>query len=173
MSDLLTDTGAVFSDCGTWRYTLWRIWDTTRPPLAALMLNPSKAGVVESDPTVTRQLTRAHQRGFGSLWVFNAHAYVETKPAEMKKRLKTGFDIVGPDNMAYLRLGLAMIRDAGGLVYAGWGADGGLVGQDRKISALAAELGVKLHCLTVLPSGQPGHPLYLPYSAEFQPWSAP
>ncbi|KQV66588.1 DUF1643 domain-containing protein [Caulobacter sp. Root343] len=173
MSDLLTETGALFSDCGTWRVALWRIWDSSRPPLAAVMLNPSKAGAVESDPTVTRQLTRAHQGGYGSLWVFNAHGYVETYPAEMKKRLKQGFDIVGPDTMAYLRLGLGMIRDAGGLVYVGWGVDGGIVGQDRTISALAAELGVQLHCLKVLPGGQPGHPLYLPYSAKFQPWSAP
>lgn len=173
MTDLRTESGAVFSPCGTFRYTLWRIWDPALKPLAAIMLNPSKAGPVESDPTVTRQLIRAQRRGYGALWVFNAHAYVETYPAEMKKRLAQGGDIVGPDNMAYLRWSLAWIQAKEGLVYAGWGVDGDIVGQDKAITELADDLGVKLHCLGTTANGQPRHPLYRPYAAEFEPWSAP
>ncbi len=37
-SDLVMQRGAQISDCGTYRYRLWREWDRCRPTLAFLML---------------------------------------------------------------------------------------------------------------------------------------
>src|SRR5258708_9826988 len=42
-SDVVMQRGAEISDCGTYRYRLWREWDRARPTLAFLMLNPSTA----------------------------------------------------------------------------------------------------------------------------------
>jgi len=40
-TDLAGERGAHISDCGFYRYRLWREWDRSLPTLAFLMLNPS------------------------------------------------------------------------------------------------------------------------------------
>lgn len=175
MSDLLMDTGAVFSDCRTWRYRLWRTWDTSKPMLVMIMLNPSTADEDDNDPTVERCQRRAVLTGHGGLWVFNIFALCATDPDVMKAAI----DPVGPDNDDRLRsaFSLASIaRQAGTPVptfCAGWGMHGSHRGRDRQVQALAAERGVQLVCLGVTKDGQPRHPLYRGYAVPFQPWSAP
>src|ERR1700730_4474366 len=53
-ADLAGERGAHISDCGTYRYRLWREWDRSLPTLAFLMLNPSTADHLTDDPTITR-----------------------------------------------------------------------------------------------------------------------
>lgn len=43
--------GAELSECGRYRYKLWRIWDQETPPVMFLMLNPSTADANKDDPT--------------------------------------------------------------------------------------------------------------------------
>ncbi|SAL75871.1 hypothetical protein AWB68_04863 [Caballeronia choica] len=50
--NLAGERGAQLSDCGSYRYRLWREWDTSRPTLAFLMLNPSTADHLNDDPTI-------------------------------------------------------------------------------------------------------------------------
>src|SRR4051812_1134607 len=94
---LLIDSGAIFSDCGKYRYLLWRKW-SDGPTLNMLMLNPSKAGEIDNDPTVARQITRAQMLGMGGLIVTNIFAYVATDPKDMKAAVEP----VGPENNMYL-----------------------------------------------------------------------
>ncbi len=56
-TDIALERGAQLSDCGAYRYRLWREWDTSCPTLAFLMLNPSTADHRVDDPTITRCLT--------------------------------------------------------------------------------------------------------------------
>lgn len=176
MSDLLTDTGATFSSCRTWRYKLWRIWDTAKPPLVMLMLNPSTADETANDPTVERCERRAYAGGFAGLIVMNIFAICATDPDDMK----AAGDPVGPENDDHIGqvLALATLAAAGGQalawkICAGWGIHGSHLGRDRVVSALFERAGVPLYCLGVTASGQPRHPLYVGYSVPFQPWSAP
>lgn len=39
--------GAIISDCGRYRYQLWRIWNEDKPLCMWLMHNPSKADAIE------------------------------------------------------------------------------------------------------------------------------
>lgn len=175
MSDLLTDTGADFSPCRTWRYRLWRTWDAGRPPLVMLMLNPSTADEDNNDPTVERCERRARRIGAGGLVVLNIFAFRATVPDVMK----AVDDPVGPGNDAAILNELAAVaaaRTAGrptATICAGWGIHGAHRGRDREVSAMFVEAGVPLYCLGVTANGQPRHPLYIANAAEFQPWSAP
>lgn len=166
------DKGATFSPCGIWRYSLWRVWDPALPPMAAGMLNPSLADADKPDKTVSNQISRAREQGYGSLYVFNVFAFVTPYPAIMRTRLAEGFDIVGPDTDFHIRAMMTDVRDRGGLVTVGWGVDGRLGGRDLVIVGLAAELGVALHSLGTTENGQPRHPRGVPKTVQYQPWQS-
>jgi len=174
VSDLLTETGANFSPCRTWRYRLWRRWSDARP-ITMLMLNPSTADEEDNDPTVERCERRARACGYGGLTVLNIFAFCATDP----KVMKAAPDPIGPSNDDAIRAVLAGVARArlegfsAPLICAGWGAHGSHRGRDRQIANMAINAGADLHCLAVTKSGQPGHPLYLRNDAQFQPWSAP
>ena len=55
------------NDC--YRYSLELRWDTTRPAMMALMMNPSAAGHEGSDRTVNRVIGFARHWGYGTLWI--------------------------------------------------------------------------------------------------------
>lgn len=41
--------GAVISDCGRYRYALWRMWDNRLPSVLFIGLNPSTADATKDD----------------------------------------------------------------------------------------------------------------------------
>jgi hypothetical protein len=51
--------GDEISDCDIYRYWLRREWDRTRPTLAFLMLNPSRADHLADNPAIARCMARA------------------------------------------------------------------------------------------------------------------
>lgn len=147
-------SGAEFSDCRTWRYRLWRIWDHTKPYANFLMLNPSIADANVLDPTVTRCVAYARRWGYGGLHVTNLFALVSTDPDGLYRAA----DPVGPDNDVAI---LETARGAGVIVCA-WGNHGGFgQRQDAAVKMLRAA-GVQLAFLRMNGTGEPAHPLYLP-----------
>src|SRR5690606_14314462 len=72
--------GAEFSACGTYRYRLWRIWDTDKPLLLWIMLNPSTADDKQLDPTCARCQKWAQTWGYGGFMVANVFALRSTDP---------------------------------------------------------------------------------------------
>jgi hypothetical protein len=166
MSDL-TERGAWFSDCRTWRYALWRDWrdltvsslDTTRPSryLNFLMLNPSTADERTNDPTVERCERRARKLGYDGLLVTNLFAFRATDP----KVMRAAADPIGPDNDEAILLTASRSE----LVICAWGAHGAFRHRSKQVLALLREAGCgdKLRALKVSGSGEPWHPLYLSY----------
>ncbi len=61
----------------TKRYSLGRIWDITKPQAMFIMRNPSKAGLIENDHTLTRCINFAKAWGFGGVQVGNLYAHRE------------------------------------------------------------------------------------------------
>ena len=142
-------TNANFSRCRTYRYALWRIWDTSQPFVLFIGLNPSKADEQNNDPTVTRCINFAKEWGFGGLSMANLFAYCATYPKDLKKAK----DPIGSANNRWLS---RLDKDAG-LSVAAWGNDGGFMGR----STLVRKRLTNLHCIKMNKSGEPAHPLYL------------
>ncbi len=143
-------SGAVFSPCRTYRYRLWRRWDDG-PSVAFLMLNPSTADAVESDPTIRRCRGYAEAWGFGALLVGNLFALRSPDPAALSSHPEP----VGPANEEHLR---AIVTQAGETV-AAWGHRGGLGDRGPEVADI---LDTTLLALDTTKDGHPVHPLYQP-----------
>ncbi|MHB1702544.1 MAG: DUF1643 domain-containing protein, partial [Acidobacteriaceae bacterium] len=130
-------TGATFSPCGKYRYTLWRTWDASKSSCLFLMLNPSTADEVDNDPTVERCQRRALAMGYGGLVVCNIFAYRSTDP----DALYSLDDPVGPGNDA------AILEQASraALVVCGWGKHGALHGRGEAVLAMLRSADIKPH----------------------------
>lgn len=156
------DRGAYFSPCRAYRYKLWRTWDSTKPKVMFLMLNPSTADEVHNDPTVERCERRARLMGFGGLVVCNIFAYRATDPQEMKSVI----DPVGPENNQVIA---ALANDVAQIVCA-WGNHGQHLKRSTYMRKLLKKHRRKLKVLKLAKTGEPVHPLYQPYALLPSDW---
>lgn len=153
------DTGAVFSNCGMYRWLLWRKRREAKRLLNMLMLNPSKAGAVENDPTVLRQEKRSDLLGFDGLLVTNAFGYISTDPEIMKKAA----DPVGPENDFHI-LQAAKVAE---LVVCAWGRHGLHRNRAFQVLKMLHDAGIETYALKISEkTGMPEHPLYIGYDQE-------
>lgn len=76
--------GAQFSDCGKYRYQLWRIWDSNLPIAQCIGLNPSKATDVDNDPTITRIIGLLTAKGYGGFYMTNLFALISPHPEDLR-----------------------------------------------------------------------------------------
>ena len=146
------DSGAVFSQCRTYRYLLWRVWDMSTYPTVFIMLNPSTATEQKLDPTVRRCVYFAKKWGCGGLIVANAFALRATDP----KVLRLMHEPVGPHNDQYL----TMLAENFPIIVAAWGVHCRIRGRAQVVRDLVSAH-TKLHCLGLTKDGDPCHPLYL------------
>jgi hypothetical protein len=154
------ESGAVFSPCDRYRYALWRLWDTGRPPLLVVGLNPSTADARRNDPTVRRCLGYAGDWGWGGLLVANLFAYRATHPAALRRTE----DPEGVENDHWLH----WLAGHAGQILVAWGNGGRYRERGR---AVRAALPQPLFHLGLTQLGEPRHPLYVPAAALPQPWS--
>ena len=143
------DRGATISQCGLYRYSLWRRW-APGPMCVFIGLNPSTADATLDDPTIRRCVGFAKSWGFGGLMMLNLFAYRATDPAGMKAAL----DPIGPENDEALHFAHSNTTT----VIAAWGAHGTFKGRAQQVRAMLP----RLHYLRLTKDGYPGHPLYLP-----------
>lgn len=159
-------SGATFSPCEQYRYSLWRRWpnpllscDTETPVrmIAFCGLNPSVADHKQADPTVTRCINRAKEMGMDGMYMLNLFAWRDTDP----KGMKAAIEPVGIENDETIR-SIAMQCQ---MVIACWGAHGKY--RDRASKVLHLLRDIDLYCLKTTKGGMPQHPLYL--KSELQP----
>lgn len=150
---------------------------TTIRWLVAIGMNPSTADAFDPDPTVTRELGFARAWGCSLYSKGNLYGWRDPKPANMWFEHRAGRDIVGPHNDEAIRTMLTMLARDGGVALACWGrmhSKGDKALQARRVfevCRIAAEVGVQWQCLGRNADGSPKHPLYLPKSAQLEPWS--
>jgi hypothetical protein len=153
---------AVFSDDEQYRYKLIVGWGGNSQWVNFIMLNPSTADEVVNDPTVERCQRRAKEWGYSGFIVTNIFALRSTDP----KKLYSTPDPIGPANDEAI-VESAMSTD---LVVCGWGGHGKFMGRGDYVRAMLAAMHIAPTALRVTKSGQPGHPLYIPYSAKPIPY---
>jgi hypothetical protein len=164
MSSLFPESsGATFSPCRRYRYTLWRQWDE-RPPAAFIMLNPSTADETANDPTVERCQRRAQAMGYGGIRVANIFALRSTDP----RALYTAEDPVGPENDH----ALLTLAQGVSLVICAWGSHGRHQGRGVAVRALLHAHDIPLHVLRLNQDGNPQHPLYIGYDVAPVLWGS-
>jgi hypothetical protein len=149
----------VVSNCGKYRYHLYRKLGEGRRSATFIMLNPSTADHKFDDPTIRKVMGFVRRWGCDELHVVNLFAFHATKPAD----LRAATDPVGPENRAWLRRVVELARD--GLVVCAWGVHGASMGQDRAVLRWIRGLCQPM-CLGLTRDGHPRHPLHVPYSAE-------
>lgn len=162
--NVLMQRGARFSDCRTYRYLLWRVWDDEGPTLNVIGLNPSTADENADDPTIRRCIDFGKRWGFGGLKMTNLFAYRSTDP----RGLLAVDDPVGPDNNVTLKV---QAYDAA-YVIAAWGAHPLAMARAKAVRPFLERYHVM--CLGTTKDGAPRHPLYLPKATTPTPyWSEP
>lgn len=155
----ILDQGAIISECGNYRYQLWRIWNNTKPNVLFIMLNPSTADTINNDPTIRRCIGFAKTWGFGGLYVGNLFAYRSTD----HNRLKWVDNPVGVDNILHIN---EMASKSVKIVLA-WGGNG----PATEIKSLYGVMNRSFHCMGITKSGEPKHPLYLKKNLSSKPFN--
>lgn len=156
---ITTARGATFSDCGRYRFRLWRTWDYDKPAIAFCMLNPSTADELNNDPTVERCERRAREWGKGGLEVVNLFALRSTDPQALYEHK----DPIGGDNRSFI-IGAALGSE---YIVCAWGAHGKhLHAGSTMLEILQRQCPSKIRVLKLNADGMPAHPLYLPYSLK-------
>lgn len=150
----MTEKTALISDCGRYRYTLGRSWESADAKLCVfVMLNPSTADASEDDPTIRRCIGFAQDWGYGRLLVVNLYAYRATDPKQLWKVV----DPVGPDNDD----ALTEAMEAADFVVLAWGSHGAKNGRGQRVEDLARTHAGSVATLGRTKAGEPKHPLYL------------
>lgn len=142
------DKGAIISECGKYRYQLWRIWDDTKPKVLFIMHNPSTADANEDDPTIRRCIGFAKRWGYGGIYVGNLFAFRATDPKDLLNKpfeeiapimnFKYTKELVAKCSLHILAYGNPIVGDATPEFFDDW-----------------------WHYLKLTKTGNPCHPLYL------------
>lgn len=151
------------ADC--YRYELAEVWDTEKPAVMWLLMNPSVASVAHADPTLIRTGNFARAWGYGGQFIGNVHAYRATDAT----RLLQVEHPAGPDNDEAL---LAMAHRAVMVVLAYGQPPRPLRARADGVVGMLQRKGVRLAYLARSKDGTPKHPLYLPAHLTPQEWEA-
>lgn len=140
--------GATFSLDRVYRYRLFRMWDSTKPFVLFVGLNPSIANVHINDPTVTRCIGFSKSWGFGGLFMGNLFALVSTDP----RGLRNCPDPVGLHTNMYLK----KMEKQAKLTICAWGIHGHYLDRHSRVLSFLKNP----HCLGVTKDNFPRHPLW-------------
>ena len=140
------------------RYRYWlegKVSDDNDGVCMFLMLNPSTADAVKSDPTVSTCKRFARDWGYGTVRVCNLFALRSPYP----KALKDSRSPVGDENDEWT---LRNARDSDVIVCA-WGNDGSHLDRSTYVRRMLDRDGLssKMRHLGLTKTGQPRHPLRL------------
>ena len=147
-----TNSGAILSDCGAYRYRLWRTWDKSKPLVGFCMPNPSTADANRDDPTIRRLISFARSWGYGGFIVVNLFALRSPHPSVLRQV----DDPIGPDNHKHLSE-VAVLVDT---MICAWGTHGRF-GMADKLAMACMHGKATTKAMHINADGSPKHPLYI------------
>lgn len=164
--------GATISECGKYRYVLWRKFKSAGIRILWIMLNPSTATALEDDNTIRRVCSFSKREGAAEVFVCNLFGYRATYPADLRAACNgefgvPPFDVEGPENRRHVQ---DAFESCDACIVA-WGNHGGLKRSGRSMMKFLNEINAKaapikpipILCLGVTKYGRhPGHPLFIP-----------
>lgn len=158
--------GAYISDCGRFRYSLWRRWDTEESWLGFVMLNPSTADAMMDDPTIRKCIGFAKRWGFGGILVANLYPFRATDPRELKA---VGYcaDRRFTEAREINQRALTVMWSYTQTIVAAWGVHARP--QDADLARCLIPRLFRIGALTN--NGNPRHPLMAPYALTREPYS--
>lgn len=142
--------GAKFSDCGNYRYTLWRVWDEIKPTAMCIGLNPSTANHETDDPTIRQLIDRLGCLGYGGFYMCNLYGLISSKPGKL-------FEV--PDNQGENLQWLDTISKRVDDVIFCWGNFKGIDYRAKQV----IELFPNGKCFGRTKNGSPIHPMAMMY----------
>ena len=149
------DKGAIISECGKYRYVLYRKASReSEKSLCFICLNPSTADDVNDDQTVSCCERFACDWGCGDLYIVNLFAW---RNREKSVLLQAPRDKVGPRNDHYIDKCVKRCD----MTVAAWGAfvsSGKLLWRAEEVSARCDNL----WALDIIKKGHPRHPSRAP-----------
>lgn len=156
------DNGATFSECGKYRYRLWRIWNTEKPNAMVIGLNPSTANNADDDPTIRNLRLLLTSNGYGGFYMMNLFALVSSNPND----LRSCPDPI-KDNDQWLTHTAKYCTD----IFFAWGSFKQANYRIKKV----ADMFPDALCFGKTPNGKPLHPLaatvWMKSKFKIQPYS--
>lgn len=162
----MTDSGAILSDCGQYRYRLHRRVTASVRIALFIMLNPSTADHEQDDPTIRRCIGFTQSLGCGMLEVVNLFAFRTKSPAVLKEAREP----IGPDNDRHIHEACLETQLIGGTIICAWGTHGAYRGRGDAVCRRLTSEGFDLHSLEETQGGHPKHPLYIKGTAKPLPY---
>lgn len=151
--------GASFSNDRKYRYSLWRIWDKSKPLVMFIGLNPSTANENSDDPTIRSVCRIANNNGYGGIYMLNCWAYISTDPKLIKHN-----PMSDEWNNNVLIVTAGKCKD---VVFA-WG-DFNIVKDTGRVYELS-EMFPRAMALHINKKGSPKHPLYCKSDTKLIPF---
>lgn len=142
---LFQNNGALFNEDRTERYLLWRIWDTDKPLLLVVCLNPSTANEYKNDATISRCVNYSKANGYGGLYFCNLFPIRSTDPKVLYKG--DPYSLRNEQEVLKIR---ANITDC----VVAWGTHGNINDYGKRMASLLAPL----KCFGINNDGTPKHP---------------
>jgi hypothetical protein len=144
--------GAKFGDDKKYRYSLFRIWDKSKPLIMFIGLNPSTANENENDPTISRVISMANSWGYGGVYMMNLFPIFSTYPEK--------WELVNiKENDGEL---LEIANKCDTIVFAWGGSCKNLSGRDKTMISMFPNA----MALRINKDGSPHHPLYINTDVE-------
>lgn len=151
------EKGAIFSDCGKYRYRLWRIWDVSGTFAQCVGLNPSTANSDDDDNTIRNLTEIIKNNGYGGFYMTNLFALISPYPEALR-------ECPDPikDNDVHLRQVYSLCQS---IIFC-WG---NFKQAEYRAKKIIKEFPQAL-CFGMNANGSPKHPLYLKQTTKIIPY---
>jgi len=162
------DSGADFSEDRKYRFSLWRIWDRSKPLVMFIGLNPSTANETDNDNTIKSVCRIAKHNGFGGVYMMNCFSVVSMNPDVLKGFYFSPNSYVQTQYVINKQKLFEIAAKCKAVIFA-WGNF--KVVKELNCDKELTQMFPNALCLAQNKNGSPKHPLYCKSETKFSKWN--